>query len=278
MPRLRASAPAAGTTFAPRALASALTLAISVLAPGRSAAAPADSVEYALITPPSALEVGCQGPCECAVGFQPTYGSFVLVETGVDPLYTYYRVDRYIASFNNGPGAVSIVGTGHYRIGGEFAAMQQMTLDLQVWGQPHHFDSGLVPVRAPFPEIDISCAVHGFACYDSVLVVEAKEDKVTGVPPANVPAGLQAARPNPFRSQTTLVFALDRVTRADLTILDVAGRRVRTLASGKLVGPGGQTETWDGRRDDGRLAPSGVYWAVLRREGGADRTLVVKVR
>src|SRR5882762_4859362 len=71
---------------------------------------------YALIAPPSSFEVGCQGPCECAIVSSPTYGSFQLVQTGFDPLYTYYRVDRYIASFNNGPGAVAITGSGQYKI------------------------------------------------------------------------------------------------------------------------------------------------------------------
>jgi flagellar hook capping protein FlgD len=254
--------------------------AISLGGAGRSPAAPADTsgVAYALVTPPSAFDVGCQGPCECPITESPTYGSFVLVETGVDPLFTQYRVDRYIASFNNGPGAVAIVGSGQYRIGGELATMQQLTLDLEVWGQPvQHFDSGLVPVRTPFPQIDVACAVHGFACYDTILVVDAKPIQVTRVPEAGVSAGLRAAQPNPFASQTAVEFTLDRPVRADLTILDVEGRRVRTLVSGQLEGPGGRSVTWDGRRDDGRAAPAGLYWVVLRWDGGVDRTRIVKV-
>jgi len=42
---------------------------------------------------------------------------------------------------------VSIVGSGDYKIGGEVALRQQMTLDLQVWGGPvQHFASGVVPL------------------------------------------------------------------------------------------------------------------------------------
>src|SRR5262245_9719231 len=119
---------------------------------GGAQAAPADSLSYALTTPPSQLESGCQGPCDCAVQAVPTYGSFDLIRTGADGVYTYYEIHRYIASFNNGPGAVSLIGTGTYKIDSS-AGMQEMTLDLEVWGEPEHFASGLVPVTVPFPEL-----------------------------------------------------------------------------------------------------------------------------
>src|SRR5439155_4977210 len=142
----------------------------------------------------------------------PTYGSFVLVKTGFDPLYTYYAVERYIASFNNGPGAVSVVGSGQYKIGGESAIVQQMTLDLQFWGGPtQHFDSGLTPVRVSFPQIDVSCALHGFACHDSVVVVDAIPSETVGGPaPPSPRAGVWDALPNPFAERTSISFGLER--------------------------------------------------------------------
>ena len=234
---------------------------------------------YALNTPRSSLEVGCQDPCACPIVVFPTYGSFELVRTGFDPLYTYYAVQRYIASFNNGPGAVSITGSGEYKIGGEFALMQQLTLDLDIEGQPtEHFDSGLVPVHVAFPQIDISCAVHGFQCYDSVLVVDAKPADPAGVPGPTPPrAGLRAVRPNPFERQTSIAFGLDRPGRVDLMVIDLEGRRVRVLAIGQWVGEGPQAVSWEGRRDDGRVAPAGVYWVLMRWPGGVDRRRIVKL-
>src|SRR5262245_21743180 len=83
-----------------------------LLLAGAAAAAPPDSLSYALTTPPSSLESGCQGPCDCAVQTVPTYGSFDLIRVGADASFTYYEIHRYIASFNNGPGAVSLIGTG----------------------------------------------------------------------------------------------------------------------------------------------------------------------
>lgn len=231
---------------------------------------------YVLETPPSSLMIGCQGPCACPLFSRPTYGSFALVKTGFDPLYTYYNVENYIASYNNGPGAVSITGSGQYKIGGEFAVMQEMTLDLAIEGQPRvHFDSGLVPTRALFPEIDISCAVHGFYCYDTVLVVDAKPFDQADVPSPR--AGLDGVHPNPFAHGTSISFTLDRPGRVDLAVVDLAGRRVRALASGQSLSAGQKSVTWDGLRDDGRVAPAGVYWVLMRWPGGSDRSRIVKL-
>ena len=234
----------------------------------------ADPALYTLSTPPSSIEIGCQAPCECPIVTKPTYGSFQLVKTGADPLYTYYDVVGYIASYNNGPGAVSITGSGHYKVGGEFALVQQMTLDLDIEGRPtEHFDSGLKPVGAPFPQIDIACAVHGFYCYDTVLVVNAKPVPVTGVAPGPA-SGLTAAWPNPFNHEIRITWALDRPGPATLLIVDLAGRRVRALPAADAAA---QSASWDGRRDDGRMAPAGMYWVLLHWPGGADQRRIVKL-
>ena len=82
---------------------------------------------------------------------------------------------------------------------------------------------------------------------------------------------------NPFERQTSIVFHLDHPGGVDLVIIDLAGRRVRQLAAGQQAGPGPQAVTWEGRRDDGRVAPAGVYWVRLRWPGGADRRRIVKL-
>lgn len=250
-----------------------------VASPGYAAPADSSGVTYGLITPPSSLDVGCYGPCECPIVTTPTYGSFQLVKLGVDPLYTHYAVERYIASFNNGPGAVAIVGAGQYKIGGEVALVQELTLDLTIEGRPPvHFDSGLQPVRVSFPQIEISSAAHGFACFDSVVVVDAVPvDPATASPPPSRPAGLRAVEPNPFKGRTVIAFAVDRLGPVSLTILDAAGRRVRTLASGAFDASGQHSVSWDGLCDDGRVALAGVYWAQLRWSGGMDSRRFVKL-
>lgn len=238
------------------------------------AARPGFAATYALITPPSALEIGCEGPCLCAVEATPTYGSFDLVHTGSDPLFDYYDVQRYIASFNNGPGTVTVLGSGTYKIGGEVALTQEMTLDLEIEGRPvQHFDSGLVPVGTPFPGILVSCAAHGFACLDTVVRVSAKPVDVAGTPVGSRPAGRLAVWPNPFTSESRIAFTLADPGPAKLTIVDLAGRTVARLqpSAARVV-------TWDGRRDDGRPAPAGVYWVRLVWSGGVDQRSLIKLK
>lgn len=256
-----------------------LALAFALLTAPPCAATTADTTAtpYALLVPASGYETGCQGPCECAVMVQPTYGSFELRPLGSDPLYAHYAVDRYIASFNNGPGAVSIVGSGHYKIGGEFALTQQMTLDLQVWGGPvQHFDSGVVPVNTPFPRIHVSCAAHGFACVDTVVEVDAVPIN-SSVPPPLPRAGIQGVAPNPFGRTASIVIALAGSGPVRVAVFDLDGRKIRTLAEWSNVGVGSRTLVWDGRRDDGLQAGAGVYWVRMQWPGGSDGRRLVRV-
>jgi hypothetical protein len=255
-------------------LARAASVLIAVLIAPRMAGANT----YALITPPSALESGCFGPCACPIMETPTYGSFELVYTGSDPLYTYYDVQRFIASFNNGPGAVTVVGAGKFRIGGEFALMQQMTLDLMILGGPvQHFDSGLVPAGASFPAIRVSAALHGFSCTDSVMSVDATPTDVAGNPGTQVHPGIQAVWPNPSSGEARVAFALTQAGPLTIRVMDLEGGRVRDLVRVGLAAAGSRTITWDGRRDDGRSAPAGVYWVVMSWSGGTARRRIARL-
>jgi hypothetical protein len=73
--------------------------------------------------------------------------------------------------------------------------------------------------------------------------------------------------PNPFRSTLALSFDVPR-DRIDvtLTVHDLAGRRVRTLARGSYAA-GRNSVTWDGRADDGRPLHAGVYLLRLTGDG-----------
>lgn len=82
---------------------------------------------------------------------------------------------------------------------------------------------------------------------------------VPGDPPAaDGLASAPVAWPNPFRASATIRFALPRPANGRLTIHDVAGRLVRTLANGVLPA-GEQQVVWDGRDQAGRRVASGVY-------------------
>ncbi len=69
--------------------------------------------------------------------------------------------------------------------------------------------------------------------------------------------------PNPFNPRTTLSFDLPRSAQVNLTIYDLAGRRVIALVQG--IRPAGHnTVRWDGLDQSGRAVASGVYLANLR--------------
>lgn len=79
-------------------------------------------------------------------------------------------------------------------------------------------------------------------------------------------ARLHQNHPNPFNPATTFRFELHHAGEVRLEILDLRGRRLRTLLDG--VRPAGVNEvTWDGRDAAGRPLPAGVYVYRLRAAG-----------
>jgi len=68
--------------------------------------------------------------------------------------------------------------------------------------------------------------------------------------------------PNPFQQATNISF-YSRVTgNVTLRVYDIAGRLVQTLWHEPSV-PGNLSFMWDGRNEEGRLVPSGVYFYRL---------------
>ncbi len=87
--------------------------------------------------------------------------------------------------------------------------------------------------------------------------------------------GLQAPHPNPFNRATEVRFSLARPRTASLCVVDVRGRVVRRLGSGRWAA-GPHALRWDGTNDRGEPLPTGVY--IVRLEAGdqvATRKLVL---
>lgn len=80
--------------------------------------------------------------------------------------------------------------------------------------------------------------------------------------PMSVPraCALYPAVPNPFGAGTVVRFDLPQRSPVLLAVYDVAGRAVRTLVRNSDLGPGQEVALWDGRDDNGRVQPNGVYF------------------
>jgi len=69
--------------------------------------------------------------------------------------------------------------------------------------------------------------------------------------------------PNPFNPQTSIHYALPVASQVELVIYNIMGHQVRKLVSGR-VSAGYHRVLWDGRDDQGRDVPSGVYFYRLQ--------------
>lgn len=72
--------------------------------------------------------------------------------------------------------------------------------------------------------------------------------------------------PNPFNPVAHVGLSLKEPGRASLTVYNMAGQAVRTLAHG-LYGAGRHELSWDGRDNQGAALPSGIYIMRMRTKG-----------
>jgi len=91
---------------------------------------------------------------------------------------------------------------------------------------------------------------------------------VVGIPDPRVGGApvLHPARPNPFRSATTVTFDLTRPGAVRLSVYDVSGRRVATLLN-EVREAGSHNVPWSGRGDSGNSLPAGLYFVRLDAAG-----------
>ncbi len=94
-------------------------------------------------------------------------------------------------------------------------------------------------------------------------IVGVWNDSTTSVPPGpGLSLGL--AWPNPFRQSMAVRLSLPAPTSVSAQVFDIAGRHVKTLASGVMSGS--VVIRWDGSGDDGSTARQGIY--LLRVQAG----------
>ena len=110
---------------------------------------------------------------------------------------------------------------------------------------------------------EVTNITHATATYDSGSNVTTRSCESGDVNGANDSRfvsreySLDQNSPNPFNPMTEIKFSLPRSTNATLTVYNVRGQAVVTLASG-VMGAGQHSVTWDARQH-----PSGVYFYRL---------------
>ena len=90
---------------------------------------------------------------------------------------------------------------------------------------------------------------------------------------------------NPFVTSARLVWSAPSGTQVDISIYDAAGRRIRDLPANPpsaVVSPSmmrGEV-VWDGRDQQGRSVPGGVYWArqITRPHGDEQSVRLLRLR
>ena len=110
----------------------------------------------------------------------------------------------------------------------------------------------------------VSDGFYGFTILQNLLL---SGDAPPPVRPNDRTLILAGACPNPFDLRTCIEFHIPEAGEAALSVLDVAGRQIATLTPGYLPAGDHRVE-WNGRDDQGRAVPAGLYWARLSTGSG----------
>ena len=72
--------------------------------------------------------------------------------------------------------------------------------------------------------------------------------------------------PNPFNPSTTISFSIPKESKVELTVYNIKGQKVRTLAHGKFD-KGYHQIIWNSKDDKGKSTASGIYFYKLKVNG-----------
>jgi hypothetical protein len=124
-------------------------------------------------------------------------------------------------------------------------------------------------------DVDVACALV-YAGEASILMNQANGPTGAASAPLAGTVAFGPAQPNPVRIETTIPVELLANERVRVSVVDVSGRRVRTLFDGERVS-GRSSITWNTRDDAGAVVAPGVYFVKLDGERIRRTTRVVVV-
>ncbi|KPK62136.1 hypothetical protein AMJ83_11555 [candidate division WOR_3 bacterium SM23_42] len=82
--------------------------------------------------------------------------------------------------------------------------------------------------------------------------------------------------PNPFSSKASIFYRLQSDCRISLRLYDTAGRHVRTLVNG-IQKPGHHIVNWNGKDNEGKQLPVGIYFLRLETSNQSITKKIVKL-
>ena len=152
---------------------------------------------------------------------------------------------------------------------GNFGVVQQAVAgQLSRNGIWYDFFSG-DSIEVFFPTQTVDLEPGEFKVLTSIRLDPPEADLLTGIEEisAEIPQSFELKQnyPNPFNPETTIEFQLQKAGEIELAIYNIAGQKVRTLASGQ-VAPGTYRTIWNGRNDADVQVASGIY--LLRLKAG----------
>jgi hypothetical protein len=111
-------------------------------------------------------------------------------------------------------------------------------------------------------QVTVTASMPGFVTTDAAMPLVTITGPPTGAESPPAVFALEQNVPNPFNPVTTIRFSLPSPGFVDLTVYDVAGRRVARLVNERL--PAGVSSVrWNGTNERGDAVSSGVYFYRL---------------
>jgi hypothetical protein len=134
-----------------------------------------------------------------------------------------------------------------------------------------------VGIENPTQSDGLLCTFFSVLSTETAPLAAGRAIKFTTDPPDGYPATgvdevsiagvvLDGNRPNPFNPVTSIRYAVPSRGRVELSVYDVAGRRVATLVDGEVDG-GYHDAVWNGTTDSGEGVATGIYFARLSAFG-----------
>ena len=83
--------------------------------------------------------------------------------------------------------------------------------------------------------------------------------------------------PNPFNPTTTIEFELTKTSETNVTIYNVKGEKVKSLADERMEA-GKQRLMWTGKDDKGKKVSSGVYFYKISTDGKTETKKMLLIK